>query len=168
MLKWLVNKLRIKSLVDEDFVNYKLPTMFVAIGRCNWKCCVEANIPIETCQNSELAKQEDIEMPVEKIFHRYISNPISKAVVVGGLEPFTQYSDIFELIKHFRDNDCEDEFIIYTGYKPDEIPTMIDQLKGFKNIIIKYGRYKPNQQPHLDTVLGVNLVSDNQYAERIS
>ena len=38
---------------------------------------------------------------------------------------------------------------------------------GFTNIIIKFGRYIPNQKPHYDEVLGVNLASDNQYAERI-
>ena len=41
-------------------------------------------------------------------------------------------------------------------------------LYDYKNIIIKYGRYIPNQTPHRDEVLGVNLASDNQYAERIS
>ena len=160
--------IKIKGLVDEDFVNYKYPAMFIALGHCNWKCCIESNIPIETCQNSELAKQEEIEIPVERIFHRYTSNSITQAIVIGGLEPMTKYSDITKLIKFFRDNGCDDEFVIYTGFYPNEIPTIIQQLQNnFKNIIIKFGRYKPNHNPHLDNVLGVNLISDNQYAERI-
>jgi hypothetical protein len=40
-------------------------------------------------------------------------------------------------------------------------------LWDYKNIIIKYGRYIPNQTPHYDEVLGVYLASDNQYAVRI-
>ena len=35
-------------------------------------------------------------------------------------------------------------------------------------IIIKYGRFIPNQQKHYDEILGVYLASDNQYAEKIS
>ena len=38
----------------------------------------------------------------------------------------------------------------------------------FKNIIIKFGRYIPNQQAHYDDILGVNLASNNQYAIKIS
>ena len=44
----------------------------------------------------------------------------------------------------------------------------IEYLSQFKNIIIKYGRFIPNHKPHNDEVLGINLASDNQYAERIS
>ena len=50
----------------------------------------------------------------------------------------------------------------------NEILNKVTVLKRFPNIIIKFGRYIPNQQPHYDEVLGVNLASDNQYAERIS
>jgi hypothetical protein len=45
---------------------------------------------------------------------------------------------------------------------------MFEQLKSFSNIIIKFGRFIPNQEPHYDEVLGVKLASDNQYARRIS
>lgn len=38
----------------------------------------------------------------------------------------------------------------------------------WKNIIVKFGRFIPNQHPHYDEVLGINLASDNQYAEKIS
>ena len=41
-------------------------------------------------------------------------------------------------------------------------------LKNYDNIIIKYGRYIPNQPSRYDSILGVTLASDNQYAERIS
>ena len=70
----------------------------------------------------------------------------------------------FLRIKYNRD----DDFVIYTGYNKNEIEDwIIDSLKNFGNVIIKYGRYIPDQEPHYDEVLGVNLASDNQYAERL-
>ena len=160
--------MKIKGLVDEDFVNFKLPCMFISIGTCNWKCCIEANIPVTVCQNSDLAKQKDIDIPIDEIFNRYISNPISEAIVIGGLEPMMQFEDVYNLIKYFRDKKVNDVFVIYTGYYPNEIQDRIENLKAFKNIICKFGRYVPNQEKHFDDVLGVNLVSDNQYGEVIS
>jgi hypothetical protein len=41
-------------------------------------------------------------------------------------------------------------------------------LCQFSNIIIKFGRFRPGQEPHYDEVLGVKLASDNQYAKRVS
>ena len=159
--------MKIKGLVDEDFVNFKLPCMFISIGTCNWKCCIETNIPVTVCQNSDLAKQKDIDIPIDEIFNRYISNPISEAIVIGGLEPMMQFEDVYDLIKYFRDKKVNDVFVIYTGYYPNEIQDKIENLKAFKNIICKFGRYVPNQEKHFDDVLGVNLVSDNQYGEVI-
>lgn len=160
--------MKIKNIVDEDFVNYKIPSMFIGLGTCDWKCCKEENIPIEICQNSELVKQESIDISTDELFRRYISNPISKAVVIGGLEPITEWSDISELISVFRTRNCNDDFVIYTGYTKEEIKHIIMFCKNyFSNIIFKFGRYKPNQDKHYDDVLGVYLVSDNQYGEVI-
>lgn len=160
--------MKIKGLVDEDFVNFKLPCMFISIGICNWKCCIEANIPVTVCQNSNLAKQKDIDTPIDEIFNRYISNPISEAIVIGGLEPMMQFEDVYNLIKYFRSKGVNDTFVIYTGYYPNEIQDKIEKLKAFKNIIYKFGRYVPNQEKHFDDKLGINLISDNQYGEVIS
>lgn len=160
--------MNIKGLKDEDFVNYKKPSMFISTAICDWKCCIEQNMGISVCQNSELAKSETIDYPVEKIFERYIANPITSAVVIGGLEPFLQFGDVFTLIMHFRSNECNDDFVIYTGYYPYEIDREISQLKYFPNVIVKYGRFIPNSNEHFDEVLGIKLISNNQYAERIS
>ena len=56
-------------------------------------------------------------------------------------------------------------FCIYTGYYPEEIQDELKQLQKYKNIIIKFGRFIPGQEPHYDEVLGVYLASDNQYGE---
>ena len=57
-----------------------------------------------------------------------------------------------------------DKVINFFWYNRDEIQEQVEKLKMFKNIIIKYGRFIPNQVPHFDEVLGIILASDNQYA----
>lgn len=43
-----------------------------------------------------------------------------------------------------------------------------NELKSYKNIIIKFGRYVSGQKQHFDDILGVYLSSDNQYAKNIN
>ena len=152
----------VKNIVEEDFVNYKVPSMFIATCFCDWKCCIEQNLDISICQNASISKQRNILINDSEIYERYISNPITKAVVIGGLEPMMQFEEIYDLIKCFRDNNCKDMFVIYTGYNENEILNQIDRLKKFENIILKIGRYRPNNKSHYDDILGINLVSDNQ------
>lgn len=160
--------MKIKGLQDEDFVNYKKPSMFIGTSMCDWKCCNEQCIDKSICQNSSLANSKTMDIPTDEIFRRYVNNPITKSVVVGGLEPMLQFLDVLELIKTFRDNSCYDDIVIYTGYYKEEISDKIALLSEYKNVVIKYGRYIPNQEKHYDEVLGVWLASDNQYAEKIS
>ena len=152
----------VKNIVEEDFVNYKVPSMFIATCFCDWKCCIEQNLDISICQNASISKQPNILINDSEIYERYISNPITKAIVIGGLEPMMQFEEIYDLIKCFRDNNCKDTFVIYTGYNENEILNQIDRLKKFENIILKIGRYRPNNKSHYDDILGINLVSDNQ------
>lgn len=158
----------VKTIVDEDFVNYYKPSMFIGTCYCNWKCCVENNLPLTTCQNNPLSLQPNIEISIEKIYQRYIKNPITNSIIIGGLEPFFQFKDVFYLVKYFRNSKCNDTIIIYTGYYPNEIELQVNKLKQFNNLIIKYGRFIPNSKPTHDEILGIELSSDNQYAERIS
>ena len=58
--------------------------------------------------------------------------------------------------------------IIYTGYYENEIEEQINQIRKYKNITFKFGRFIPNQKEHYDDVLGVYLASDNQYGKVIS
>lgn len=160
--------MQVKTIIDEDFTNYKTPSMFIATCYCNWKCCIEQGLDKSICQNSEIAKQKNIEISADEIFSRYNSNLITNSIVLGGLEPFLQFEEIYELIKYFRNNNCNDDFVIYTGYYNYEIEKQIKKLKQFANIIIKYGRYIPNQNAHYDEILEVNLASNNQYGEKIS
>ena len=79
-----------------------------------------------------------------------------------------QFDDVLSLLKYFREHDCDADFVIYTGYYRYEIEDRVQELEKYKNVIVKFGRYVPNQEKHYDEVLGVWLASDNQYAERIS
>lgn len=152
----------VKSIVDEDFSNYKVPSMLIGTCYCDFKCCKQAGVPKSVCQNSELAAQENIEISADEIYQRYIENPITSAVVLGGLEPLEQFDDVYELIDCFRKHCCNDVFVIYTGYEAEEISSELGKLSMLGNIVMKFGRFIPNSNPRYDEVLGITLESDNQ------
>ena len=151
----------IKGIKDEDFVNYKKCSMFISWPRCTFKCDKENGC--QYCQNMPLVHYPDITLTAEDLIRRYLSNPLSHAIVCGGLEPFDSFGELKGLIEEFRKY-TDDDIVIYTGYDETEILEQTATLRGIPHIIIKYGRFRPNQAPHLDEVLGVNLASDNQYA----
>ena len=159
--------MKIRNLMDEDIVNYKETSMFIATCYCDFKCCRELNLDICICQNSPIAKSNIIDISDEKLVERYVKNDLTHAIVFGGLEPFKQFDELFELIKCFREK-TEDMIVIYTGYYPNEIEEQINQLRQFKNIVVKFGRYVPGQEVHYDEVLGVSLANKEQYAVQIS
>ena len=157
--------MKLKGLIDEDFLQYRLPSMFIITSTCDFKCEREAHCK-GMCQNSELAKADTIEVNDKDIVYRYLNNDITKAIVFGGLEPFDQFEELFTLISLFRQY-TNDIIILYTGYYKQEIEDKLESLKQFDNIIIKYGRYVPNSKSKYDDVLGITLASENQYAEKL-
>ena len=159
--------MELKGFVEEDFANYKKIAMFLIFPKCSFKCCKEAGCDI--CQNSPLARTKNFSITYEELLDRYINNNISESIVMGGLEPLDSFEDVITLVQLLRTKyNNNDDIVIYTGFYENEITEYIDQLKNFSNIIIKFGRFIPNQKPHYDEVLGVNLASDNQYAQKIS
>ena len=156
-----------KGIKDEDFVNYRKPSMFIIFPQCSFKCDHENGCRL--CQNSHLAHEPTHNVKIRDLIDRYIDNPITKAIVFGGLEPFDTPEDLEMFIKILRwKYECQDDVVIYTGYTEEELQSNLyyHTIIGLGNIIIKYGRFRPDQIPHYDEVLGVNLVSDNQYAKR--
>ena len=137
--------------------------MFIATCMCDWKCCKELNMDICLCQNSPIATQKNHNFSDTRIVNRYLKNKLTSAIVIAGLEPFLQWDQLLSLIQEFRSK-TDDDIVIYTGYYPEEIKDKIEILKQFKNIIVKFGRYIPGQEVHLDPVLGVNLANKEQYA----
>ena len=157
----------IKSLIETDFVNYKKPSMFIIMPHCSFKCDKENGCLM--CQNSSLVHEPTHNIAVRTLIERYISNPITKAIIFGGLEPFDSPEELDWFIKILRWNyQKNDDVVIYTGYTEEELVNnrYYKNILEYGNIVIKYGRFRPNQTPHYDEVLGVNLVSDNQYARR--
>ena len=161
--------MRVKTIVDEDFVNYQKPSMFIGTISCNGKCCVEGGFPLSVCQNDGWRGCAPIDIRDEVIIKRYLQNPLTKSIVLGGLEPMEQFDEVVALIKTLREDFCcHDDVVIYTGYYPEEISIILSLLEKYDNIIVKFGRYIPSMKSRFDEVLGVTLASENQYAERIS
>jgi hypothetical protein len=170
----------VKEIRDEDFTSYKKPSMVIGFPSCTFKC--ERECGQKMCQNSTLATAPDIEVSYKDIADRYLKNPITKAIIMAGLEPFDSADDLLNLIRHIRMY-TNDDIVIYTGYTKEEVKYMtfkthwshgilewsyLERISQYPNIIIKFGRFIPNQEPHYDEILGIKLASDNQYAERIS
>ena len=167
-------KVEVINLIDEDFVQYKKPSMFIGMPTCSFKCDKECGKPV--CQNSALATAPRIEMDALEIALRFYSNPISEAIVFGGLEPFDSFGKMCEIISllwslYNRSFDTKEmpDIVIYTGYYPEEIKDELKTLKIYENIniIIKFGRFIPDSIPTYDDILGVELASNNQYAIRL-
>lgn len=160
--------MRLKDIIVEDFSNYKKPSIFLITIGCDWKCCREAGVDPSICQNEPIVKQPTKTFDDEYIYNVFSSNPITDSVVVGGLEPFLQFDELCDLISTFRNKGEKCDFVVYTGYYPEEIQNELAALSHYPNIIVKFGRFIPNRAPVFDNVLGVTLISDNQYAKRIS
>lgn len=157
----------IKDIIDEDFVNYKFPSMVIEFPYCSMKCDKEFGVTV--CQNSSLHKQPNIDVDVDKLIQRYKGNLITRSIVCQGLEPMDSFDELISFISTLRNMGIDDDVVIYTGYTKDELieKKYLERLMCFKNIIVKFGRYVPDNNPHYDDILGVNLASDNQYAERL-
>lgn len=161
--------MKLIGIIHEDFVNYKKPSMVLEFPYCNFKCDRECRLQV--CQNSELAYAPKVEVTPQYIVKSYLSNPITEALVLQGLEPLDgrTYRDVYQIVSLLRKEGCYDDIVIYTGYTEDEVELQTRYLRAYgkKNIIIKYGRFKPGNKPHYDETLGVYLASDNQYGKKI-
>ena len=159
--------MKVKGIIDYDCTNYKEPCLTLMMPFCDFKCDTLNGQSV--CQNSSLAAEPNIDVSEYTIWNMYKRNPLTKAFCLQGLEPFDSEIDLYNFVDFIRSGmNCNDPIIIYTGYNKDEVTKSLDILKAYPNIIIKWGRFIMNQEPHYDEVLGVKLASDNQYAEVIS
>lgn len=156
--------MKLKGIIDYDIINYKEPVLTLEFPYCDFKC--DKLNGCEVCQNSSLVFEPDIDILMSDIWLLYEQNPLTKGFCFQGLEPFDSYQ-IFDLIDTIRYY-CDDPIIIYTGYNREQMTKQIEILKQYRNIIVKWGRFILGDEPHYDEVLGVNLASNNQYAEKIS
>lgn len=170
--------MKIKGIIDEDFINYRVPAMYIAFPTCSFKCDKENGSSL--CQNAALVKEPDIEVSKEEIIERYLQNPITSAIVLSGLEPFDSEFDLLPFVDCLRRKyRCDDKVVIYTGYTEEELDSgnfgnmsipkenkiqYWETLKQYGNIVVKFGRFRPHGKTHLDYTLNVYLASENQYA----
>ena len=154
--------MKIKGLTDTNFTDYKLPSLYIATPYCSFKCDKECGRAV--CQNSALAHSITYNVSNAAIAKIYNDNPITKAIVFGGLEPLDS-ADLFETINELQAACKIQRVVIYTGYTEEEIQSQFPQLLSLHNLVIKYGRFIPDQKSHFDEVLGVYLASNNQYAK---
>jgi hypothetical protein len=161
--------IKIKGYMDENLQDYKKASLFLAFPSCTFKCCTENGFDLSICQNYGLNNKPTEDFELETLWNVYQNNGFTESFVCGGLEPFDNFNDLIKLIKFIRNKKkCTDDIVVFTGYYPEEIKQEIEQLKQFSNIIIKFGRFIPNQQPHEDKILGIKLASDFVYAKKIS
>lgn len=176
--------MKIKEVVFEDFINYKKPSMFIAMPNCNFKCDRECGRQL--CQNWALANERTIDVDMTMLLKAYKENPITSAIVFGGLEPMDSMFELLVFIDALRtEYKCTDDVVIYTGYTEEELEQgniesqaclefqgqremAWKAIKSFNNIIVKFGRYIPDQEAHYDEILGVTLASPNQYGKFMS
>ena len=159
----------VMSLNEADTVNNKNITFTIMSGiSCTFKCC--KNNPC-LCQNYETRNYKSVKCNIDDLIERYEKQDISHSITFqGSLEVLDNLKQLLWFIYYFRKKH-NDDIYIWTGYTEEECEDLIYLIKEkmqFPNIIIKFGRFIPNQKPHYDEVLGVNLISDNQYAKRIS
>ncbi len=158
--------IEVKGVILEDFVNYKKPCMTLMMPNCSFKCNKEYGSNI--CHNSSLAAAPLQTVHINSLMRKYISNPITEAIVLQGLEPFDDLISTYTVAAALSDFNITDDFVIYTGYTREEVASKLKPLYTTPgHLIIKWGRYIPNQKPHYDSILGVYLASDNQYGELI-
>lgn len=157
--------MKLLGIIDEDFINYKKISMVLEFPYCTFKCNKDCGF--EVCQNYRLKQSEILSFSIDSIISAYIDNPITESIVFQGLEPLDSFKDVIHFIKTFR-KICDDDIVIFTGYKESEIQNELKLLENYQNIIIKFGRFIPNSNPRFDKTLGITLNSDNQYAKKIS
>lgn len=144
--------------VEEDFIQYKTPSLFLSTSVCNKDC--------PGCQNRHLKAEGAAKYVDNKvIIQRYLDNPITHAVVLGGLDPLDSIKDLEEFCLDFREA-SNDPIVIYTGYEPQEVADILEKNDShiWGLVIFKFGRYIHDTPPRYDEILGVELASHNQHA----
>ena len=160
--------IELKGVIWEDTVNYKKISTTLMFPNCSFKCDKENGEQL--CQNWSLAAAPTQRVNVLNLLDTYLSNPLTEALVFQGLEPFDSPIDLRIVSALLNTLGIRDDVVIYTGYDKYEVsPNLFRYLKETipGHLIIKWGRYRPNQEGHFDEALGVYLASNNQYGEII-
>jgi uncharacterized radical SAM superfamily protein len=146
--------------IRETFVDYKKTGLYVSGSRCDLKC--------KECFNENLKHSPTIKInPIQFVEDYIIKNQVIESVIFSGLNWFDKFEDLIQLVNCIRVK-SDIDIVIYTGYKESEVLNEIDMLKENKNIIVKFGRFIPNQEPIWDELGGIYLANKGQYFKKIS
>lgn len=78
-----MSKIRLKGLIEEDFLNYRLPSMFLATCFCDFKCEKEDLTGATFCQNSSLARAPIVEIEIKTLIDKYIKILFQKLLLLA-------------------------------------------------------------------------------------
>ncbi len=160
--------MNIKGIKDEVFNDYNKISMLIICPKCTVRCYAENNLPPETCQNNHLHKTPTYNIDNQKIIERYLSNPLTEAIIFGGLDSWDSVEEILIFINDFR-KVCNDDIVLYTGryITEDIVQKHLHKFNGLCNVYIKFGRYIPSLKPIVDKLTNVTLASSNQYFYKV-
>lgn len=153
--------IRLKDAV-EVFQDYKKSALLFSTCYCDWKCCHEAGVDIDICQNQKVSQQREVTLPFESILKK-VNQSFTDAVIFGGLEPILQADEVVQCIEYLRKHGVKKDIVVYTGYYLEEIDPETLAYLALNDCILKCGRFIPDRKPKFDAVLGITLASDNQY-----
>lgn len=157
--------MQVTNIIMEDTANYKKISMFIGTPYCSGKCWRELGLDSSICQNDRLRDSNKLCISINDLIELYDNHPLCEAVVFGGMEPLDSVEDLNAFVMNFRYRH-PDPIVIYTGYTEKEAKEKLQYILLHENIIVKYGRYIPDQPRHYDDILGVKLASPNQYAKK--
>lgn len=170
------NTIDVIDIKYTDVADYKKSSMMLAMPYCDNKCWIElekkfpGKYPKDICQNYALHSEKIFHASIDQIIELYMKDPLTHAIIFAGFEPLLSQTDLILFIEKFR-KVSQDDIVIFTGYNEDEktYRVFLDHLNaiGATNIIMKFGRYIPDEEPHFDEVLGVKLASSNQYGKKV-
>lgn len=156
-----LSSIRLKDM-QEVFQDYKKSALLLSTCFCDWKCCNEAGIDKSVCQNNKIAQQKEVVVSFSSLLKK-VRSSITDSIIFAGLEPLLQIDEVVQCIDYLREHNVKKDIIIFTGYYLEEIDHNTLERLSDKRVILKCGRYIPNRPSVFDQVLGITLVSDNQY-----
>ena len=99
--------MKVRGIEIEDFINYKSPSMFIAIGTCDWKCCVEGGMTAKEIGELYLGSQTT---HTEYFFFNYnkeivpIANLSSlEFIILGNLEDVVENVITYPFLSPYKD-----------------------------------------------------------------
>ena len=133
----LTKTINVKDVIDEDFINYKKPNMFVATSTCTFKCEKEdCNVH---CQNSKIVKQKTIKenlnvRQLEALVQRLNENvPRETKKIDKDIFTLEKESELRELfgtaVKITKNNEKEKGKIEIEFYSKDDLERILKLLE---------------------------------------